>query len=176
MTNAELAVLSLIVEQPRHGYEIEQIIQERGMREWTEVGFSSIYYLLKKLERDGLIESRLEEASHGPARRVYHTTTAGCQTLHAGMLDALGVPKRLYPPLQLGLAGLPGLSQGEALAALHGYHVALATRLSQVQDNWESKGQLPYFVDAMFDYSVTMLRAEMAWIERLIHTVEQQAR
>jgi DNA-binding PadR family transcriptional regulator len=48
MTNAELAILSLVVEKPRHGYQIEQVIEERGMREWTEVGFSSIYYLLKK--------------------------------------------------------------------------------------------------------------------------------
>ena len=32
MTNAELAILSLVVETPRHGYEIEQVIEERGMR------------------------------------------------------------------------------------------------------------------------------------------------
>ena len=51
MTNAELAILSLIGESPRHGYEIEQVIEARGMREWTEIGFSSIYYLLKKLEK-----------------------------------------------------------------------------------------------------------------------------
>jgi DNA-binding PadR family transcriptional regulator len=43
MTNAELAILSLVAEQPRHGYEIEQVIEEREMREWTEIGFSSIY-------------------------------------------------------------------------------------------------------------------------------------
>ena len=46
MTSAEFAILTLIVEQPRHGYEIEQVIEQRGMRQWTEVGFSSIYYLL----------------------------------------------------------------------------------------------------------------------------------
>ena len=45
MTNAELVVLSLIAEKPRHGYEIEVVIEARGMREWTEVGFSSIYYI-----------------------------------------------------------------------------------------------------------------------------------
>jgi DNA-binding PadR family transcriptional regulator len=55
MTNAELAVLSLIAEQPRHGYDIEQIIEARGMRDWTEIGFSSIYYLLNKLEEAGMI-------------------------------------------------------------------------------------------------------------------------
>jgi DNA-binding PadR family transcriptional regulator len=55
MTNAETAILTLLAEQPRYGYEIEQIIAERGMREWTEIGFSSIYNLLKKLEREGLV-------------------------------------------------------------------------------------------------------------------------
>jgi len=176
MTNAELAILSLVVEQPRHGYEIEQIIEERGMREWTEVGFSSIYYLLKKLEREGMIEGRLEEADRGPARRVYYATPAGHQALHAAMLDALAVPRRSYPPLQLGLAGMPGLSRDEALGALRGYRDALAARLAQLQADWEGKQPLPYFVDAMFDYSVTILRAEMAWIEWFIHTVERQSR
>jgi DNA-binding PadR family transcriptional regulator len=58
VTNAELAVLSLVVERPRHGYDVELTIAERGMRDWTDVGFSSIYYLLGKLEKAGLIEGR----------------------------------------------------------------------------------------------------------------------
>ena len=29
ISNAELALLSLIAEQPRHAYEIEQVIEER---------------------------------------------------------------------------------------------------------------------------------------------------
>jgi len=32
MTNAELAILSLIVEKSRHGYEIDQVIEAREMR------------------------------------------------------------------------------------------------------------------------------------------------
>ena len=39
MKNAELAILSLIAEQPRHGYDIERVIEAWGMREWTEIGF-----------------------------------------------------------------------------------------------------------------------------------------
>ena len=67
MTNAELAILSLVVEQPRHGYDIEQTLVERNMRDWTDVGFSSIYYILGKLETAGLVTSRSEPA---PSRRA----------------------------------------------------------------------------------------------------------
>jgi len=63
MTNAELAILGLVAEAPRHGYEIEQLIENRGMRNWTEVGFSSIYYILNKLEQRSLIRSHREPAA-----------------------------------------------------------------------------------------------------------------
>jgi DNA-binding PadR family transcriptional regulator len=174
MTNAELAVLTLVAERPRHGYEIERVIGERGMREWTEIGFSSIYYLLKKLEREGLIEGQLAETGRGPARKVYHLTPAGREAARAGVLEALSVPHRCYPPLQLGLANLPGVPPAEALAALRQHRDALAERLAHVQASWERQRPLPTFVDAMFDYSVTMIQAERAWIEKLIAQLEQE--
>lgn len=172
MTNAELAILSLVTEQPCHGYEIEQIIEERGMRAWTEVGFSSIYYLLRKLEREELIESRLEETAHGPARKVYSTTPAGRQALRAGVLDAISVPRRCYPPVQLGLANLPIVPPAEAIAALRCYRAALEERLAEVQSRWEALRPLPYFVDAMFDHSATMIQAEIEWLNRLALRLE----
>ncbi len=168
MTHAELAILSLIGEQPRHGYEIEQVIEERGMREWTEVGFSSIYYLLKKLERDALVESSLEEAERGPARKVYTLTPAGREALQVGLLEALSTPHHCYPPIQLGLSNLPGLPPAQVLAALGEYHATLAKRRAAVEAKWNAQRPLPSFVDAVFDYSLTMIQAELAWVERLI--------
>lgn len=174
MTNAELAILSLISEKPRHGYEIESVIEERGMREWTEIGFSSIYYLLKKLEGEGLIEGRLETAERGPARKVYHLTTAGRDELHEGVLESLSVPQRCYSPLQLGLANLPGITHEETLSSLHKYQQALSARLKHVQERWESQRPLPYFVEAMFEHSVTMIEAEREWVLNFIRQVEKE--
>ena len=103
MTNAELAVLGLIAERPRHGYEIEGVIQERGMREWTEVGFSSIYYLLKKLEREGLIRGRAgRKTGRGPARKVYEMTAEGREAWRGAAQKALSRPKPWRTPLYAG--------------------------------------------------------------------------
>jgi DNA-binding PadR family transcriptional regulator len=173
MTNAELAILSLVAEQPRHGYEIEQVIEERGMREWTEVGFSSIYYLLKKLERAGLVAGQLQEAERGPARKVYHITAAGREAYRAGLLQALSVPCRWYSPLLLGLTGLPRLPSAEVVSALRQYCDALDARREHVQANWDRQQPLPDFIDAMFDYSVTLVGAEFSWVERLIEKLER---
>jgi DNA-binding PadR family transcriptional regulator len=175
MTNAELAILTLIAEKSRHGYEIEQIIEERGMREWTEIGFSSIYYLLKKLEEKGLIEGRMErQAGRGPARKVYQITETGIEARRAGVLEALSNPQRAYPLLQLGLASLPGVSRSEALAALCGYKESLMDRLEYVRSRRDDSHPLPYFVKAMFGHSMAMIEAERRWIEQFMNQLEEK--
>ena len=174
MTNAELALLTILGEKPSHGYEIEQVIEERGMREWTEIGFSSIYYLLKKLGQEGLVEGTLEETGRGPARKVYHLTQAGRDALREGVLEALSEPGPRYSPLELGLANLPSIPTSEAVAALVKYREALEARREHVETAWQHQRPLPYFVDAMFTYGLTMAAAEGKWVEALIRQVEEE--
>ena len=174
-TNAEIAILSLIAESPRHGYEIERVIEQRGMRDWTEVGFSSIYYLLKKLEGGGFIEARLEKPSgRGPARKVYHVTQAGREIWHAESLRALSEPQNCYPLIQLGLANLPGVPKSEAISALRQYSERLTEREEYVRARAEAQRPLPDHVEAMFDFSLTMIEAEREWISKFIKQLEAQ--
>jgi DNA-binding PadR family transcriptional regulator len=175
MTNAELAILTLIAEKSRYGYEIEQVIEARGMREWTEIGFSSIYYILKKLEEQDLIEGRMErQAGRGPARKVYQITTSGIEARRAGVLEALSNPQRAYPLLQLGLANLPGVSRSEALVALRKYQGSLTDRLEHVRSRRDESRPMPYFVEAMFSHSVAMIEAERRWIDKFINQLEER--
>ncbi len=90
------------------------------------------------------------------------------------MIDALSAPRRCYSPLQLGLANLPGISPAEALTALGQYRDEMANQLAHLQARWESQRPLPYFVDAMFDHSVTMIRAEMEWVAKFTKEMEEQ--
>ena len=175
MTNAELAILSLVAEQSRHGYNIESIIEQRGMREWTEIGFSSIYYLLKKLERLGLVQgSPGGKSGRGPARVVYSITPQGQKTLHGSLLEALAVPQPCYSPFQLGLSCLPMISPEDALAALRQHRESLTDRLQYVRDRWEAQKPLPYFVDAMFDQRLAVISAQLEWLDKFISQMEKQ--
>jgi DNA-binding PadR family transcriptional regulator len=173
MTNAELAVLSLIAEHPRYGYEIEQIIEERGMRDWTEIGFSSIYYLLNKLEKGALIESRLEKPEgRGPARKVYALTEEGRWAQQEGALQALGSPQQASAPFLLGLSCYPGLPRDRVLESLLGYIDKLNARLDNVDRRVEELGPLPPFIASMFDYSRTLIVAERDWVQNFVREME----
>jgi DNA-binding PadR family transcriptional regulator len=174
MTNAELAVLSLVVECPRHAYDIEQVIAERGMRDWTDVGFSSIYYLLGKLEKAGLIEGRSEPGGGaGPARRVYSPTAGGLSAWTAASLEALSTPQAKMPFL-LGLSSLPGLPEDEALAAAQACLQALDERLSDVRAKRALAGAVEWFVDEVFDYSETSLESGREWVAGFVNRLERR--
>jgi DNA-binding PadR family transcriptional regulator len=175
MTNAELAILSLVAEQPQHGYQIEQTIEARGMRDWTEVGFSSIYYLLNKLEKAGLIESHLETVEgRGPARKVYQVTPQGRDAHAEVTLEALSEPKPCFTPFLLGVSNLPTIPRNQAVTALYQFRDALEKRRVHVIARAQEQHPLPDHVAAMFAYSQAMLIAELAWIEKFISQLEAQ--
>lgn len=173
MTNAELAVLSLIDEAPRHGYGVEQVIEARGMREWTEIGFSSIYYVLKKLEADGWVVGRKEQGEgRGPARLVYRVTKQGRRRLRQELLEALSEPARCYSPLQIGLANAPALPRRELVHALASYRDNLRERQLHVETRRDAQAPLPWFVEAMFEHSLAIIEAERNWVETFLQRLE----
>ena len=78
--SAELAVLSLLAEQPLHGYELARRIEERtgGALRFT---LASLYPLLYRLERRGSVASDWRTAPNGRQRRYYRLTSRGRRQL-----------------------------------------------------------------------------------------------
>jgi len=177
ITDAELALLSLLMEGPMHGYQVEQTIEERGMREWTPIGFSSIYYLLDKMKDKGWLASNLAQSTgKGPARQIYRITPAGKKTWKDAALSALENPHRAYGNFILGLASLPLLEQGEILKALTHYRSLLRERRDRVQKKLDSyAGALPWQVDELFQYSLAQVSAELAWVENFLQNITERS-
>ena len=172
LTNTELAILGLVAEQPRHGYQIEQDITARGMRNWTEIGFSSIYYILNKLEKAGWLASQLKAQGGGPARKVYHLTAPGGQVYREAVRQRLAEPRPRSGDFDLALANLPALPPAEAREALLCYQASLRARLAQVQAKRQAdraqQGSLPPHAEALFDHSLVLIEAELAWVTRFL--------
>ena len=74
--SAEFLILSLVEVQPRHGYDIAQLIEQRSGGTVT-VHAASLYPLLYKLEKRGWIEGRWTEKPGERRRRVYKLTRDG---------------------------------------------------------------------------------------------------
>jgi PadR family transcriptional regulator PadR len=78
---AELLVLAQLEDRARHGYEIGQQIAARGA---GGVSFqpASLYPVLYRLERRGLIAGRWVEKPNQRRRRYYRLTPEGRRVLH----------------------------------------------------------------------------------------------
>jgi PadR family transcriptional regulator, regulatory protein PadR len=80
--SAELLILSLVEDQPRHGYEIGGLIERRsgGVLRFN---VASLYPLLYRLERRGWIAGRWVERAGQRRRRYYRLTAEGRKVLAA---------------------------------------------------------------------------------------------
>jgi len=80
--SAELLVLSLLEDQPRHGYDISKLIQTRS-RDAIRFHVTSLYPLLYRLEERGLVVGRWVEKPEQRRRRYYSLTPAGRKVLRS---------------------------------------------------------------------------------------------
>lgn len=76
----ELLVLATLEDGPRHGYQIALDVEEETDGAF-ELQHGTLYPILHRLEKDGLIEGQWEE--EGRRRKVYGLTEAGRERLSA---------------------------------------------------------------------------------------------
>jgi DNA-binding PadR family transcriptional regulator len=161
LTDAELLLLGLVAEMPRHGYQLEQVIEQRLMREWTQIGFSSIYFVLGKLQKLKLVAP--DQPTGTTAKKVFHITPLGSATLAEQSLTSLRAVRPNYGSVLLGMAHWPMLERTAALEALTERGAAIEAEVRRLSDIQIAQQPLPDFVEALFDYALGQLRAEAEW-------------
>jgi PadR family transcriptional regulator PadR len=78
----DLCLLAVMGEGPAYGYEMTKRLTARGL---SIVGEGSIYPLLGRLERDGLVDTHRAASNGGPPRKYYQLSTQGRRALTAGI-------------------------------------------------------------------------------------------
>jgi PadR family transcriptional regulator, regulatory protein PadR len=74
----QYCVLALLAEEERYGFDLVRALAEADGMVTSE---GTIYPLLSRLRRDGLVESTWQESPSGPPRRYYRLTEAGRMAL-----------------------------------------------------------------------------------------------
>jgi transcriptional regulator len=80
--SAELVILALVEDRPRHGYDIGKRIEAQSRGE-LRFNVASLYPLLYRLEKRGWIDGRWTEKAGQRRRRMYRLTPEGRKVLAA---------------------------------------------------------------------------------------------
>jgi DNA-binding PadR family transcriptional regulator len=165
----EIVVLGLLAEEPMHGYDLLERFRARGMGFWTDVSRASVYQVLKRLEREGLVSGRAQEGSEGPDRRIFRITRQGRDRLATGVAEeaAALVPLESRAGVALGFAHVVPASVARSAAdarerALEDLIEAVRTELDRTASE-RDRGRA--ISTAMLRQQEALARAELAWLK-----------
>ncbi|MBN1543423.1 PadR family transcriptional regulator [candidate division KSB1 bacterium] len=177
LSNAEAALLGLLAEKPRHPYEIEKEVQMRDMRQWTGLSMSSIYKLLRNLEKSGAVTSHAEISDDNRARRIYHLTDAGTALLQDKLRQLLREPEFPKWRIDIATSNIALLPRTEALACLAEYRSNLqkAEKCYHELADYLTCAGCPAYRQSLARRPIHLIRAEIAWVDEFTAQLEETA-
>lgn len=167
----EFAILGLLAESPRSGYDIKKEVEGRLSHFWSE-SFGHIYPMLRRLHARGLVEREVEEQVGRPDRHVYRITQSGRDELTNWFASppaaAMRTRNELLLRLFLGKHSEPGhlvrdvgdFGAGIAQELEH-LTAARAAIAAQAADHPER-----LYWEIVLDYGLTVFRAMAEWGKR----------
>jgi DNA-binding PadR family transcriptional regulator len=177
-TPLALAVLNLLYERPMHPYEIQHHMRERGHDYVIKLKGGSLYSTIERLMAAGLIEV-VETTREGrrPERTVYTVTAVGRDELMLWMRELVSRPTREYPWFGAVLAFVAALPPDEVRTLLEHRTVVLEAEVAADESLQQAMARtgLPRLFGVEGEYALTMRRAELDWVRRIVEDIKSGA-
>ncbi len=175
VSNAEAALLGLLSEEPMHPYRIEQEVKYREMRFWTELSMSSIYKLLRKLEKEGLLDCETKVSEENRTRRTYSITKDGTKALREKLSQLLSEPEHLRWRVDIGTYNINLLTTKKAQSSLKEYRKKLQKNIQGYKDldKFLTDSGCPSFRNAVARRQIHMLKGEVCWVDEFMKELEK---
>jgi DNA-binding PadR family transcriptional regulator len=174
-TQTDLLLLGLLIDRPRHGYELYQQIQAEGIDRWYSISPASIYYSLGKLRDQGLVTETRQQGRHSSRKAIYRLNEAGRAVFFEAMEDHLATREEAYLEYDLAVYLLNKLPVQRAMPHLAMRQAFLAEQIRDVQASLAAEGSdddSPLKL-AILDHKLRYLEMERAWLADLVREIEK---
>ena len=172
LTVPDLVLLSLLAEQPMHGYQANLELERRQVQDWAGVSRPQVYYSLEKLARLGLIsETGDHEPALGPERRIFSTTAKGRAALASALEREDWTNKRDRPSFLTWMALSWQASSATVLKQLRRREQFLEAELDREQTTLRAVeievGHPFHEAVWMIKLVIEQFRAELLWLRQV---------
>ena len=170
MLSQELVLLGLLMDGPKHGYQLKKLVQKiQGL--FASIDTKSIYYPLKVLEREGFIEKEKLKEGNRPEKFVYSITPRGRLRFFRLLNDNFLVIQRPFINVDLSLYFLPYVEYPLAKKRLRMRLKGLErVRRWLQQRKGETEGEHLLFI---LEHNLDLVEAEIKFTHSLIGALDK---
>ena len=174
-------LLSLLAEQPMHGYEANQELQRRQVQDWAGISRPQVYYSLDKLADRGLIRGTGSEGPQaGPERRVFATTSKGQSALADALEKEAWTTQRERPPfltwIALSWQARPGIFEEQLRRRRKYLEQELRRERETLKAIKHEVGHRFHEAVWMVSLMIEQFRGELRWLQKLQRELPRRAR
>jgi DNA-binding PadR family transcriptional regulator len=161
--------------EPVHGYDVRRELLSWSADKWANVQPGSIYHALRKLTEEGLLhEVATEQVGGRPAKTSYGITEKGKAEFQALLRNGWWNLTQPVDPFMAAFSFLSALPLEESAAALRNRAIQLRAGVQQLEAatkaDWADNK--PVYVSWLWERSIVMAEAEIAWCERTAARIE----
>jgi DNA-binding PadR family transcriptional regulator len=164
----------LMKKRETHGYEIKRELESWNAEKWANIAYGSIYFALKKMAEEKLIEAVPTEEDT-PARILYRITETGKEEFMRLLREQWWNIKPLIDPFQVALAFMHYLPKEELIVALEtrlDHSKTLINSIEKVIPIRAATQEYPRHIYENFKLVLAHYKAEAGWIKETLEKVK----
>ncbi len=170
----QLFILFFFSIKPAHGYEIQRFISLNRMSEWNNIKSGSIYYAIKKLEKDGYIRMIDKPEEGEKKKQIYEITEMGRDALKTMAYNEIGKPLQgatsekflLYPIIS-------SLQKKEIIQCVEKHIGELEAKKVQINDWRKEKEEKACSMEIItLDYMIITIDNQIIWHKKMLENLD----
>ena len=164
----ELAILGLLKEQPMHGYQLSRELGDSLGGFWR-VSYGSLYPTLRRLEKDGAVQSVADGEARGRRKNTYEITEKGEKLFFELLQETPHDNTTEDTKFRVRLAFFRYLPPETRLRLLERRRAPLADRLSTIKDSLHTtRERVDTYTLSLMEHGRSATESDIAWLEGLI--------
>ena len=177
VSNKEYMILSLLWEKKAaSGYQLNTIVKNRGYREWADIGMTSIYTGLKKLEKKDLIQGRFttNKTTRGPIAKEFYLTDKGIDLLKEETAKGLSETRERDRRFDLALSILDILSSEQGFSLIGKRKVFLESEKIRIANVYKTQEGISFKGILLFKHTLQFIQCEITFLTSLLNNWDKE--
>ncbi len=163
----ELAILGLLKERSMHGYQLSRQLTDTLGGFWR-VSYGSLYPTLRRLEKQGAVETVFDAEAVGRRKNVYRVTDKG-ETLFLELLQEAGHESSDDNRFRVRLAFFRYLAPETRIRLLERRRAYLEERLSTIKTSLRTtRERIDTYTLSLMEHGQVSTEHDIAWLDGLI--------